>query len=68
MVRQPGQEHVKSAFQTALRHGMFVIERGGAFILYRKTDNGNVRLGRRTTPDGICRFVARAAQSTRTSQ
>lgn len=55
-VHTPAQQ-LKEAKQIALDHGMFIAEKAGAYLLYRKTPVRNVFLGRRTRPEGIRALV-----------
>lgn len=63
--RNPLQE-LREARQIAHDNDLLLVEKvfglGQAdYILYRKTPCGNVRLGKRTTPQGIRRFVGAVA-------
>jgi hypothetical protein len=42
-------------------HNMFVLERSDGYIVYRKTEKGNVRLGRRRYIDDLHKFVKKLA-------
>lgn len=57
---KPAQE-MAIASRIARAHGMFVVERDGEHILYRKTTGRAQRLGKRRDPADFRRFVERAA-------
>lgn len=66
MVNRDPRQLVKEAKQIARDHGMRVAEcqtkTGTNYVLYRSLPHqGDIRLGKRSTPDGIRRFVADAA-------
>ena len=61
MTRHSPLQQIKEAKQIARDHGMYVVEKAGSFILYRKTDTGSVRIGARSTPGGLRQFVCRCA-------
>lgn len=50
---------VKEAKQIAKDHGGMVIEKGGKFLVYRKTFNHPAYLGSRGTPAALRAFVCR---------
>lgn len=57
---------VREAKQIARDHGMRVAEcqgrEGTEYVLYRSLPHqGDVRIGKRSTPDGIRKFVAKCA-------
>lgn len=51
----------KEAKQIAHDYGMFVVEKPGRFLLYRKGTPRNVFLGYRSDPEAFRRFVAKVA-------
>jgi len=61
MTRHSAAQQIKEAYQIARDHGMFVVQKDGVYIVYRKTTERPVRLGRRATPEGLRRFVADTA-------
>lgn len=56
-------QQFKEAQQLAKDHGMFVVDKGGRYLLYRKLPRRNVYLGFRTTVESFRRFVADCAGS-----
>jgi len=48
---------IKEAKQIAKDHGGFVVEKGGRFLVYRRTHTCNVYLGSRGKPDALRSFV-----------
>lgn len=52
---------LKEAKQIALDHAMFVVEKGGKFLVYRVCKPRNVYLGSRGSVEGLRAFVARCA-------
>lgn len=62
MTRQhPPQQQFKEARQLAKDHGMFVVDKGDRFLLYRKMPHRNIYLGMRTGVEAFRRFVAACA-------
>lgn len=61
MARHSPLQQIKEAKQIAKDHGLVLIEKAGTYVLYRKTPDGNVRLGARATPSGIRSYTARCA-------
>lgn len=60
------RQQFREACQIAKDHGMFVAERAAAdktsYIVYRKLPEGrNTRLGMRSTPESLRRFVSQCA-------
>lgn len=58
---------LKHAKMIAKQGGCFIVERGGydnkEFILYRENPHGsNFRIGKRSTIDGICRWLRKQQQ------
>lgn len=56
--RDPRQV-LKEAKQIATDHGCLVFEKGGKYLVYRKTDARPVYLGSRGTPSALRAFVCR---------
>lgn len=54
-------QQLKEAKQIAKDHGLFVIERGGAYLLYREQQPRNVYVGSRATPEALRAFVCKVA-------
>jgi len=57
MTRHSPIQQLKEARQIALDHGCFVCEKGGKYLVYRKTPMRPVYLGSRGTPETLRRFV-----------
>lgn len=57
MVRHSPHQQYKEACQIARDHGCFVIERGGFYMVYRRTPERPVYLGKRSTAPALRRFV-----------
>lgn len=55
------EEALKEARRNATAHGMFVVDKAGAYVLYRKTAVRLVYLGQRSTPAALRSFVSRCA-------
>lgn len=62
MARQhtPLQQY-KEARQIASDYGMFVVDKGGRYVLYRKTPTRPVWLGQRSDPGALRSLVCRCA-------
>ncbi len=62
-------QQFQQACQIARDHGMFVIDKGGRYLVYRKLPDRNVCLGECRSPDTLFRKVSRCAapQSPRSS-
>lgn len=63
VTRRSPRQLIKEAYQIARDHGMHVVEKssGGTtdFIVYRDLPGGrDLRLGKRSSPEGLRRFVA----------
>lgn len=56
------QQKFKEARQIATDHGMFVVDKGGRFLLYRKTPARAVFLGMRSDATALRSFVCRCAK------
>lgn len=54
-------QQFKEARQIAADHNMFVVDKGGRFLLYRKTPTRPVFLGQRTDVAAFRSFVCRCA-------
>lgn len=63
MTRQHPPQQLKEAQQIASDHGMFVVDKGDRFLLYRKMPHRNIYLGFRTGVEALRRFVAACAGS-----
>jgi hypothetical protein len=63
MKRHTGQQQFKQACQIAKDHGMFVVDKGDKFIVYRKTPIRNVCLGECGSAEALFRKVSRCANS-----
>lgn len=50
---------IKEAKQIAKDHGCVVFEKGGAFLVYRKTHSCNVFVGKRSDPGQLRALVCR---------
>ncbi|MEW6612732.1 MAG: hypothetical protein AB1409_08325 [Pseudomonadota bacterium] len=60
------RQQFKEACQIAREHGLFVAERptakGTDYVVYRRLPDGRAaRLGKRSTPEALRRFVSRCA-------
>jgi len=60
MRQHSARQQFKEAQQLAIDHGMFVVDKGDHFLLYRKAGRP-VFLGMRTSAAGLRIFVARCA-------
>lgn len=68
MTRQhSGQQQFKEAQQLAKDHGMFVVDKGDRFLLYRKMPHRSVYLGMRSSVEAFRRFVASCVGGGRTA-
>lgn len=56
-------QQFKQACQIARDHGMFVVDKGDTFILYRKTPIRPVCLGKVSSAEALFRKVSRCASS-----
>lgn len=54
-------QQFKQACQIARDHGMFVVDKGDQFFLYRKLPDRNVCLGKCASADALFRKVSRCA-------
>lgn len=54
---------LKEARQLANAAGLFVVEKGSEFRVYRRTPDRPVYLGKRSALAGLCSFVSRCAAS-----
>lgn len=58
-------QQLKEAKQIAKDYGLRIAEcrtpNGTDYVVYRRVPGGDTRLGKRSTPDGLRRFVARCA-------
>lgn len=62
MTRQhSGQQQFKEAQQLAKDHGMFVVDKGNRFLLYRKLPHRNIYIGMRSSAEAFRRFVESCA-------
>ena len=52
---------LKEAKQIAFDHAMFVVEKSGKYLLYRKGQIKNIYLGSRGSVDGLRALVSRCA-------
>ncbi|HEY3432527.1 MAG TPA: hypothetical protein VGK09_08265 [Rhodocyclaceae bacterium] len=56
---------IQQAKQIARDYGMHIAEcktnSGTDYVVYRDTDTGDVRLGKRSSPSGLFQFVSRLA-------
>ena len=52
---------LKEAKQIAIDYGMFVVEKSGKYLLYRKNPARAIYLGSRGSVDGLRAFVVRCA-------
>lgn len=59
----PTTDPLKEARKIATAAGMFFVEKGSEFRLFRKTPARVVFLGARSNPDGLFSFVKRCAAS-----
>lgn len=59
MPRHTPQQQFKEAKQIAIDHGCFVVEKGGRYLVYRKTKVRPVYLGARTSAESLRAFVCR---------
>lgn len=63
MRRHTGQQQFKQACQIAKDHGMFVVDKGDRFLVYRKVPGRNVCLGECGSAEALFRKVSRCASS-----
>lgn len=63
VARHTPQQQFKQACQIAKDHGMFVVDKGDHFLLYRKNPVRNVYLGEVKSADALFRKVSRCAAS-----
>ena len=63
MRRHTPKEQFREAFLTAKEHGMFVVDKGDRFLLYRVGTVRNVYLGMRSDPSAFLGLVKRCAAS-----
>lgn len=61
MTQQTPIRAIKEAKQMARDFGMFVVEKGGRFLLYRQASPANVYLGFRSDISAFRRFVESCA-------
>jgi len=54
-------QQFKEAQQLARDHGMFVVDKGSRYLLYRNLPHRNVYLGMRSSVEAFRRFVAACA-------
>lgn len=54
-------QQFKEAQQLAKDHGMFVVDKGDRFLVYRRTPVRNMFLGKRSTAAALRLFVAQCA-------
>lgn len=59
--RHTPQQQFKEAQQIARDHGLFVVEKPGEFLLYRRTPGHNTLVGKRSTVAGLRSLVGKAA-------
>lgn len=55
------EERLQEARRLALENGMLVIQKGAAFLLYRRQIPRNTYIGTRSTPEALRALVRRAA-------
>jgi len=55
------QEHFEAARKIAQEHGMFVVDKGDRFLLFRRNVPRNVFLGKRSDPAALRRLVCKIA-------
>ena len=63
MRRHSGVQQYKQACQIAKDHNMFVVDKGGRFLVYRKVPGRNVCLGECASAEALFRKVSRCASS-----
>lgn len=63
MKRHTGLQQYKQACQIAKDHGMFVVDKAGKFLVYRKVPGRNVCLGECGSAEALFRKVSRCASS-----
>jgi len=64
MARQhSGLQQFRQACQIARDYGMFVVDKGDTFFVYRKTPTGNVCLGKCGSTEALFRKVSNCAGS-----
>ncbi|MBS1198133.1 MAG: hypothetical protein H6R18_1918 [Proteobacteria bacterium] len=61
MVSHTPLQQFKEAKQIARDHGMYVVEKSGVYMVFRKTPAQNVFLGKRSSASGLRQFVAKCA-------
>lgn len=54
-------QQIKEAKQIARDHGLFVVEKGGKFLLYRCSTPRNVFIAQRGTPESLRQLVCKVA-------
>ena len=59
--RHSDSQKVKEVQQLAKEHGMFVVDKGTRYLLFRKMDVRNVCIGTRSSANGIRQFVTKCA-------
>ena len=62
-MKTPTTDHLKEARRIATAAGLFFVEKGSEFRLFRKTPARPVYLGMRSNPAGLCSFIKRCAVS-----
>ncbi len=67
VTRHSPTQQFKEAQHLAKDHGMFVVDKGDRFLLYRKLPSRNVFLGMRSTVEAFRRFVASCVGGGRTA-
>lgn len=60
-------QQLKEAKQLAHDHGMFVVDKGSSYLLYRKLPHRSVYLGMRSSVEAFRRFVAACAGGGKTA-
>lgn len=59
--RHTPQQQFKQAQQIAQDHGLFVVEKAGTYLVYRRTPIHNTFIGKRSTVSGLRTLVRKAA-------
>lgn len=59
MTRHTPLQQFKEAKQIALDHGLFVVDKGSEYQLYRRMATRNVFIGKRSTPAALRTLVCK---------
>ena len=59
--RHTPQQQFREAKQIAADHGLFIVEKAGEYIVYRRMPGQNTPIGKRSTVAGLRSLVGKAA-------